>query len=162
MEAASTFAIETKVLGKGLSDDELEALFDKVTDSTGIAVQVTRSKTLIGRIKEREVLLGLHELSNLTPLLGSGVNTGGIVSTGVQEDDAAVRGIGEGGLHPLKIQALGLLVEVGILLDWDADIGEDLVVVRPGRVAEVERAVGAIHLVESGKEKGTQVDGTSS
>ncbi len=43
----------------------------------------------------------------------------------------------------------------------DADIGEDLAVVRPSGVAQVDGAIRAIDLVELGEEESSQVDGTS-
>lgn len=63
---------------------------NKVSDSPGILVQITRGKTLIGTVKEGEVTLGLHDIGNLTPLLLGGIDARGIVGTGVENDNRAL------------------------------------------------------------------------
>ena len=47
---------------------------------------------LVGHVKEREVVLLEHQLAELCPLLGSGVDARRVVSAGVEEEDAAARG----------------------------------------------------------------------
>ena len=138
MEAASALAVQAKVLGKRLSNDQLEALFDEKPDGGSIAVQVARSEALVGAIEEGEVFLRLHERRDLAPLVESRVDTCRVVGTSVQEDNAAVGGIFQGSLHPVEIQTLGLLVEVRVGSERQADIGENLVVVRPSGIAQVD------------------------
>lgn len=156
MEATGALTIEAKVLGETLGYDELKALLDKVADSPVITVEVTRSKALVSTVEEGEVVLLAHDGSNLLPLLLSRVNTRGIVGAGVEENDGSIGGGLDGGLHALKVQTLGLLGEVGVLGNGEADIGEDLVVVGPGWVGEVD---GAVALVELGEEESAEMDG---
>lgn len=157
VEAAGALAVEAKVLGEGLGDEELEALLDEVADGPGVAGEVAGGEALVGAVEEGEVVLLAQEGGDLLPLLLGRVDARGVVGAGVEEDDGAVGGGGDGGLHALKVEALCLLGEVGVLGDGEADIAEDLVVVRPRRVGDVD---GAVALVELGEEEGAEMDGT--
>lgn len=162
VEAAGAFAIETKVLGEGLGDYELEAELDKEADGRGVTVEVAGSKALVGSIEEGEVALGGHDLGDLAPLGGRRVDAGGVVGTGVEEDDGALGGVREGLLHADEVETLGLLVEVGVLGNGQTDVGEDLVVVGPCWVAEVDgRLLGgiAIRVVEAREEETAEMAG---
>lgn len=162
MEAAGAFAIETKVLGEGLGDYELEAELDKEADGRGVTVEVAGSKALVGSIEEGEVALGGHDLGDLAPLGGRRVDAGGVVGTGVEEDDGALGSVREGLLHADEVETLGLLVEVGVLGNGQTDVGEDLVVVGPCWVAEVDgRLLGgiAIRVVEAREEETAEMAG---
>lgn len=59
-------------------------LLDEVSRGKSITVRVTTGKALVGHIEESEVALLLHDIANLAPLILGGINTGGVVSTGVQ------------------------------------------------------------------------------
>lgn len=61
-------------------------------------------------------------------------------------------------LHSSKIQTLGVFREVGICGDGKLDIAEDLVVICPGWVAEVD---GGGAWVKLGEEESSQVHGSS-
>lgn len=162
METAGTLTIKTEVLSEGLGNYELEAELDEETDSRGVAIEVTGGETLIGGIEEGEVALGGHDLSDLAPLGRRRVDAGGVVGAGVEEDDGALGGLREGLLHADDIETLGLLVEVWILGDRQADIGEDLIVVGPCWVAEVNGGLLgriAVRVVEARKEKAAEMAG---
>lgn len=158
VEGTSTLTIETKVLGETLSDEELEALLDEVIDSPSILSKVTRGKTLVSAVEEGEVVLLAHKGSNLLPLLLSGINTSGVVRASMENEDGALRSILESGLQAIEIEALGVFVEVGVCGNVEADILEDLVVVDPGRVGDID---GPAASEELGKEESSQVHGTS-
>lgn len=51
-----SLTVKAKVLGKGLSDEELEALGDEEADGPGVFIQVSRSETLISRVEESKQL----------------------------------------------------------------------------------------------------------
>ena len=162
VEAASAFAVETKVLGEGLGDHKLEAELNKEADGRGIAVEVARSEALVGGIEEGEVALGGHDLGNLAPLGGRSIDTGGIVGAGMEEDNGALGGITKGLLHAVKVEALGLLVEVRVLGDGQTDVAEDLVVVGPCWVAEVDGGLlgrVAVRVVEAREEETAEMAG---
>lgn len=61
--------VKAKVLGEGLSAHHLKATVSKVAHRPGVVVQVPRGKPLVGRVKQREQLLALNQVSNLLPLL---------------------------------------------------------------------------------------------
>lgn len=107
------------------------ALLDKVTGSKGIAVSVSTGETLVGHIEEGKVALLLHDVADLAPLLLRGVNTGRVVSAGVEQDDA----LGRSGLEvlnqTLKVQTNGVLVVVAVLVNLEAGVLEDGIVVGP-------------------------------
>lgn len=162
MEAAGAFTVETKVLGEGLGDYELEAELDEEPDGGGVPVEVARGETLVGGVEEGEVALGGHDLGDLAPLGGRRVDAGGVVGAGVEEDDGALGGVREGLLHADDVEAPGLLVEVRVLGDGEADIGEDLVVVGPCWVAEVDGGLLggiAVRVVEAREEETAEMAG---
>lgn len=159
MEAASSLSVKAKVLGEALGNYELEALLDKVAHSGGISSKVTRGKALVGAVKEGEVLLLPNHNGQLLPLIQCWVDTGWVVSAGVEQDDGAFGGCGNRRLHAIEIQSSSLLVPVGVLGDFDADIVEDLVVVCPCGIGYINDSAT---LVELGEEQSAHVDGSSS
>lgn len=76
--------------------------------------------------------------------------------TCMQEDDTATRSRLQCGDHAVEVEHLGLCGEVGVCLDGEVDIGEDLVVVGPCRGGEVD---GGCRLQEFGQEETTEMDG---
>jgi hypothetical protein len=87
------------------------------------------------------------------------VDAGGVVGADVQEDDGAGGSVAQGGEHAREVEALGLGVEVGVVGEGEVDIGEDLVVVGPGWVGEVDGGL-RVGGVEFGEEESAQVHGT--
>jgi len=148
VEASGAFTVETKVLGETLRYDELEPLLDEVADGGVVLHQVARREALVRAVEEGKVVLLSHDVGNLLPLVEGRVDTGGIVGASMEEDDGAILGLHEGLLHAIKVQALGLLMEVRVFGDGDGYIGEDLVVVDPGRVGQVDLLVARVELGE--------------
>lgn len=146
-ESTDSLTVKTHVLGEGLAQSNLVALLDKVSDGVGVSVDVTGGKALVGHVEEGEVALGLDDLLNLSPLLGSGVNTGGVVGTGVQKDGGSVGGSLQVGEQTLKVEGnvLGVVVPVGGGLE--AGGGENGLVVSPRRLGE-QNLLGGVELVE--------------
>lgn len=54
--------------------------------------------------------------------------------------------------HAIEVETLGVLVEVGVGSELEADVREDLVVIGPGWVREVD---GGLLWVEFGEEEAT-------
>jgi hypothetical protein len=126
------------------------ALLDEVTGSKGILVGVTAGETLVGHVEEGEVALLLHDIADLAPLVLGRVNTGRVVGTGVQQDDAVVGGGLDVGNQTLKVQTDGVLVVVAVLLDLETGVLEDGVVVGPAGGGKVDLLrVGVETLKES-------------
>lgn len=90
------------------------------------------------------------------PLLWGWVDACWVVGAGVEEDYGAGWGGLEGLEHAGEVEAFGLLVEVGVCGEGEADVGEDLVVVGPCWVREVD---GWLVRVEFGEEEAAEVDG---
>lgn len=144
VEAARTLAVKPKVLGKALRDAQLEALLDEMAHCPVILREVAGGEALVGAVEEGEVRLCFYRLGDLCPLLFCGVDAGGVVRAGVQEDDAAGGGGVEGGEHAGEVEGFGGRGEVGIGLDGEVDVGEDLVVVCPCWVGDVDVCVGML------------------
>lgn len=159
MECARALAIQTKVLSEGLGHAQLEALLDEVAHGPGVANEITRGETLVGAVKEGEMVALAHDDGDVLPLGLGQIDTGGVVGADVQEDDGAGGSIAQGGEHAGEVEAFGLRVEVGVVGEGEVDVGEDLVVVGPGWVGEVDGGfrVGG---VEFGEEESAQVHGT--
>jgi hypothetical protein len=83
------------------------------------------------------------------------------VCAGVEEDDGAGRRCPQRGHHAVEVEALGLGGEVGVVGEGETDICEDLVVIGPGWVGEVDGGLGLCG-VELGEEEAAQVDGAGS
>lgn len=130
-EGADTLAVETHVLGEGLGEADVVALLDEVADGEGVGVGVTRGEALVGHVEEGVVALGLDDVGDLAPLLGGRVDTGGVVSAGVEEEDGALGGGLDVGDHALKVEADGLGVVVAVLVDGETRVVEDGAVVGP-------------------------------
>ena len=156
MEGARALAVETKVLGEGLGDAQLEALIDEVADGPGVADEITGCETLVGAVEEGEVVTLAHGHGDVLPLFLGGIDTGRIMSAGMEEDDGTRRGSAQGGDHAIEVEALGLRGEVGVVGEGESDIGEDLVVVGPGWRGEVE---GGFVGMEAREEETSQMDG---
>lgn len=102
-----------------------------MTESESITVDVSAGESLISHVKEGEVALLLHDLSDLAPLGLGRINTGRVVGTGMQQDDA----VGGNGLQifnqTLEIKTNGVLVVVPVFLNLEARVLEDGTVVGP-------------------------------
>ena len=157
MKAARALTIEAQILGEALRDHHFEALLEKISDGPGVIVEIAARKALVRAIEEGEQPLGAHRLCDLLPLISRGVDAGGVVGAGVQDDDAVFGGGVEGGDHVGEGEALGGFVEVRVRGDAEAAGGEDLVVVRPGGGGEVDGDVFVRK--EAGQETGAEVQG---
>lgn len=156
-EGTDTLTVETHVLSEGLAQRDVVALLDEVAGSKGILVSVTAGKALVGHVEEGEVVLLLHDIANLAPLSLGGVNTGGVVGTGVQEDDALLGGGLDVGDQTLEVKTNGLLVVVAVLSDLEAGVREDSLVVGPTGVGKVDLLRAGVELLQ---ERTTDTEGT--
>ena len=79
----------------------------------------------------------------------------------MEQNDALVWGVLEGGDHPVEVEAAGFPREVGVALRGEFDVGEDLVVVGPCWRAHVDGlCFGIGGVVESVEEEGAKMGGT--
>lgn len=138
VESAGALTVQTKVLGEGLGDAELEALIDEVADRPRVAGEIARREALVCCVEERKVLTFAQNDRDLLPLVLGQVDAGGVVGAGVQDDDGAGRSFAQGTEHAVEVEAFGFGGKVGVVGESEADIGEDLVVVGPGGAGEVD------------------------
>lgn len=66
------------------------ALLNEVTDSKSVFGGISRGEALVRHVKEGEKLLFLDKVRNFPPLSGGGIDTRGVVSAGMQEDDSTL------------------------------------------------------------------------
>lgn len=137
-EGADALAVEAHVLGERLRQRNVVALGDKVAHGKGVLVDAAAGEALVGHVEEGEVALGLDGLLNLLPLLDRGVDARGVVRARVPEEDAALgRGV-DVAEQPVKVEADGVLVVVGVRLDLETRVLEDGGVVGPRRLRHVD------------------------
>jgi hypothetical protein len=149
-EGTNTLAVETHVLGEGLSKDRAETLLDEVTEGEGILGSVTTGEALVSHVEEGEVVTSLDSLSNLKPLLLGRVYTSRVVGTGVEQDNAVLGHGLDVGNHSLKVEANGVLVVVAVLLDFQTRILEDSIVVGPRWSGNVDGLRTGVVALEEG------------
>lgn len=92
-EGANTFAVETHVLCEGLGESDLVTLVDEMADGEGILGSVSRGEALVCHVKEGEEVFLLDKFRDFFPLSRGGVDTRGVVSAGVEENDGTLWGI---------------------------------------------------------------------
>lgn len=126
------------------------ALLDKVAQGKGVLVNVARREALVRHVEEGEVAGLLDGLGDLPPLLLRGVHASGVVRAGVEQEDAPLGRLLDVLHHALKVQADGLLVVVPVLLDGEAGLGEDGVVVGPRGVGDVDVLGAGVEGAEEG------------
>ena len=148
-EGTDTLTVETHVLGEGLGQADVVALLDEIADGKGVLVDVAGSEALVGHVEEGVVALVLDDGLDLLPLLGGGVDTGGVVGAGVEEEDGVVGGGLEVADQTLEVEPDGVLVVVSILGDLETGVTEDGAVVGP-------RGGGDVDLLGSGEEAGEE------
>jgi hypothetical protein len=99
----------------------------------------------------------LDSIADLLPLLLSRINTSGVVSTSVEKEDTAIGGSLDISNQTLKVQADGFLVVVAVLLNLEAGVVEDGLVVSPRRLGNVDLLFAREEL---GEESGTDTEST--
>lgn len=98
-----------------------------------------------------------QENSEFLPLCLCGIDASGVMCAGVEKDNAVIWGVCDCLFHASEIEALGRFGEVGISGDWEVDVGEDLVVICPCWVAEID---GGFARVEFRQKKSAEMDGS--
>ena len=149
-EGTDSLAVETHVLGEGLREREAVALLDEQADRVGVTVGVAGSEALVGHVEERVVALLLDDLADLLPLLLRGVDAGRVVGAGVQEEEGVVWCGLQVSDQAVEVEADGVLVVVLVLLDLEAGVAEDGLVVGPRWGWNVDRLRVWVEALEEG------------
>ena len=134
------------------------ALLDEVANGEGILVSVSTGEALVGHIEEGVVAVLLDNVAQSAPLLLGRVDTSGVVSASVEKDNAALGHVLDVLDHTLEVETDGVLVVVAVLLDLEARVLEDSIVVGPTGVGDVD---GLVARVEALEESTTDSEGTS-
>lgn len=114
------------------------AVLDKVPRGEGITAGVTASKALVGHVEEGKVALLLHHTADLAPLVLGGINAGRVVGAGVKQDNAVAGGRLDIRQKAFEVKADCVLVVVAVLLNLQAAVLEDSIVVGPAGGREVD------------------------
>lgn len=78
-------------------------LVDEMSHRISVSVSVTAGESLIGHVKEGVVSSSLDGIADLFPLRTSGVDAGGVVGAGVQEENATLGSTFDIGEHAFKV-----------------------------------------------------------
>ena len=121
-----------------------------MTERKGVLVGVATGKALVGHVEEGEVVPCLDGVGNLNPLVLSRVNTSWVVGAGVEQDNAALGHGFDVRNHSIEVEANGVLVVVPVLLDLQARVLEDGIVVGPRGGGDVDGFRARVVTLEEG------------
>lgn len=124
------------------------ALLDKVSKGVGVLVGVSGSKALVRHVEEGEVSSRLDRIADDPPLLGGGVDTSGVVGTGVEKEDRARWGVLDIAEKSINVKSDGLLIVVAVALDGQSTVAENGSVVGPRRRRQVDGLGVGVELLE--------------
>lgn len=91
MKAPSTLSVETKIFCERLRNTELKSFLHEVANGPSVVVEITGSEPLVGTIEEWKKPLRSYNLGKFHPLFPCRIYAGGVVGTGVEEDNRALR-----------------------------------------------------------------------
>jgi hypothetical protein len=131
-----------------LAQSDVVALLNEVSRRKGVGIGVSTGEALVSHVEEGKVALLLHYVANLAPLVLGRVDTGGVVSASMEKDDAVVGSSLEVLDETLKVEADGVLVVVAVLLNLQARVLEDSVVVGPAGSREIDLLCAGIETLK--------------
>mmetsp|Transcript_20482 Transcript_20482/g.50232 ORF Transcript_20482/g.50232 Transcript_20482/m.50232 type:complete len:287 (+) Transcript_20482:99-959(+) len=137
-ESTNTLTVQPKVLGETLNHRNQMAIFHKHSNGSGILGGISRSKALVGTIKEGNKVLILDDTAELLPLLKSWIHTCWIVGTGMKKDDTSGWHRFDVLDHPFKIQGRVIRIIIAVVLHFEPRVCEDVLVVSPTRIWKVQ------------------------
>jgi len=118
----------------------LESLFDEISDGPGILLKVSGGEALIGRVEEGNQGVSLANFSDFLPLFPSGVDSSGVVGTGMEEDNGSGNCVVEELDHGRDVRSSSLGVVVGILDPFQSSVFDNVFVVKPGGVGKIDES----------------------
>lgn len=136
--ASSSLTIEAEVLCERLKEHDVVSVLLEQFEGVAIFLEVAGGKALISAVKSREELLSLDNLEDILPLPFGRVNSSGVVGTDVEHNDRVVLGVVQVLLEALKVETLGLLAVVAVILPLVANEVSDGPVDGPGGVGNEE------------------------
>jgi hypothetical protein len=121
---------------------------DEETKRVRVFIGIATSEALVCHVEEREVLFLLDDLADLLPLLGSGINTSGVVGACMKENHTLVRRSLQVRDHTIEVETNGVFVVVLVLLDLETGVAEDSLVVGPAGIRDVDGLAIGIESLE--------------
>lgn len=155
VESAGTLTVESHDLGEGLSNDHFESLAHEVSETLTVLVEVTGDEALVGSVEEWIELVLLAYIGDLLPLLKRWVDACWIVCTRVKKDAGAWGRVLQVLDHAVEVKTLGLLVEVTVLADVHTNRSEDLIVITPSWITNVNGRLSVLMQKFSDDSEGT-------
>lgn len=111
------------------------------SEGVSISLEITGSKTLIGTIESREMVLSLDNIQDLLPFSRSGVTSCRIMGADMEYDNRLVICLIEIFKHAIKIEALLGTIIVSVLLNIEASLLGNADMSGPGRVGDVNLGI---------------------
>ena len=146
-QRAAALAVQAHVLGEAVGDEEAQPLGGQRADREGVLLQAV-AIALVGQVQEGDQLALLQHRDQRVPLRLRQIHAGRVVAARMQQHDAARRRLRQRLQHRVEAQAAGLGVVVRVAAALQPRALEDGAVVVPGRVAQVDGAVGEVALDE--------------
>lgn len=107
MESTSSLTVQAHHFGEGLSDDHFSAVVDEVAEAERVFVEVAGGEAVVCGVEEGVELVLFTDFEDLFPLVFGGVDTGGVVSAGVEENSGAGGAFREIFEHAVDIETFG-------------------------------------------------------
>lgn len=114
MHGTTSLTVETHNFSERLGNTHLETSRKEVSEALTILIEVASDETLISSIEEWIKAVGLANVGDSLPLLHSGINTGGVVSASMKENDGSRSSVLEILNHTIEVETLGLFVEISV------------------------------------------------
>ena len=164
--AAGALAVETEVFGERLEKHNVVGVFLEKLQRVGVLLKVTRSETLVSRVKSREQFLLLDNFEHFLPLGFRGVDASGVVRAHVEHHQRVRLGGRNVSLHTLKVQSFGFLRVVTVLFEVVSNEVGNVAMNGPGGVGDehidVLVRVPFLEELETETERSSSGDGLSS
>jgi len=137
VQGPDTFPLESEVLGKRVSADEVESRLQEEPDGLDVVLQRARGEPEVGSVEEGEERGSfLENLEELVPLGLGGVDAGGVVSARLEQHGTVFGQRLQVLEHVLEVQLDVECVLLALLGNFLIHVGEHLLVVGPGGVAD--------------------------
>ena len=116
-------------------------VFDEFSHGIGVLVDVTTGETLVGHVHVDEQLALLHEGREFVPLLRSRIDTRGIVSARMKQNDGVLRDLFDVFLGTVEIEAARFRVVVAVGFHVESSMFHDGRVIAPRWIGQVDHLV---------------------
>lgn len=137
VKSSASLTVETHDFGERLGNDHFEALIEEISEADTILVEITSDETLISSVEEWVELSLSADGGDLFPLVEGWINTSWVMSASMEKDSRTWSSISKVSDHAVEVEALGFLVEVSVLSNLKPSGTENLHVVSPSWVTNV-------------------------